>query len=400
MKILVVQESDWENNGPHQSHHLVERLLQKNHEIRIIDFKIRWNETPDIGIINPRKERMVEPKIIKDSYIKVITPSLIRIPILDYLSSLYYQKKELNLQFNDFKPDIVIGLGIINSRLALSICQNMSIPFVYFVIDVLHRLVPQKQFQFFAKFVESSIMKNSNYVLSINEKLQDYTVAMGAPVDKTEVLSAGVDLNLYNNANGKKIRADCGFEDKDVILFFMGWFYNFSGLQEAVVQIYEGADESIKLLLIGKGDARLELEKLVSALNLESRVKIVDWVDFSKIPDYIAASDFCILPSHKNEIMNDIVPIKMYEYLASGKPVISTELDGIMKEFGYENGVHYIKNPAELIPAVVEIMEGGNYDNLSIAAKKFTQNSDWSVITAKFEERLLDLIENTNIKCK
>ena len=39
MKILVVQESDWIERGPHQNHHLMERLSIKGHEVRVIDYE-------------------------------------------------------------------------------------------------------------------------------------------------------------------------------------------------------------------------------------------------------------------------------------------------------------------------------------------------------------------------
>ena len=42
MKILIVQESDWVEKGPHQSHHLMERLSKKGHEVRVIDYEILW----------------------------------------------------------------------------------------------------------------------------------------------------------------------------------------------------------------------------------------------------------------------------------------------------------------------------------------------------------------------
>ena len=40
MRILVVQESDWIVMGPHQSHHLMERLSERGHEVRVIDYEI------------------------------------------------------------------------------------------------------------------------------------------------------------------------------------------------------------------------------------------------------------------------------------------------------------------------------------------------------------------------
>ena len=44
MKILVLQESDWIEVGPHQSHHLMERMSLRGHEIEVIDFEIRWKK--------------------------------------------------------------------------------------------------------------------------------------------------------------------------------------------------------------------------------------------------------------------------------------------------------------------------------------------------------------------
>ena len=39
MKILMVQESDGVKRGPHQNHHLMERLSMKGHEVRVIDYE-------------------------------------------------------------------------------------------------------------------------------------------------------------------------------------------------------------------------------------------------------------------------------------------------------------------------------------------------------------------------
>ena len=68
-------------------------------------------------------------------------------------------------------------------------------------------------------------------------------------------------------------------------------------------------------------------------------ITIVDWVEYSDVPHYIAAADICLLPALLNKTMRDIVPIKLYEYLACGKPVIATRLPGIWTEFGSKNGI-------------------------------------------------------------
>lgn len=48
---------------------------------------------------------------------------------------------------------------------------------------------------------------------------------------------------------------------------------------------------------------------------------------FERVPEFLASADFCLLPAYiDEEIMQDIVPIKLYEYLAMKKVVIATEL--------------------------------------------------------------------------
>lgn|GEM_PF-6581798 len=49
------------------------------------------------------------------------------------------------------------------------------------------------------------------------------------------------------------------------------------------------------------------------------------------------------LPAHNNKILCDIVPIKMYVYMAMGRPVVATRLSGIMKEFGTDNCLLYAR---------------------------------------------------------
>ena len=68
--------------------------------------------------------------------------------------------------------------------------------------------------------------------------------------------------------------------------------------------------------------------------------------------------------------MRNIVPIKMYEYLASSKPVFCTNLSGIMKEFGEENGIHFVKNQREMIGEIKRLVNSDYLINLGEKARK------------------------------
>ena len=89
---------------------------------------------------------------------------------------------------------------------------------------------------------------------------------------------------------------------------------------------------------------------------------------------------------------NDIVPIKLYENKAMGKPVITTRLPGILKEFGDDNGVIYVDTPEEVLKEAIELVRNGRAKEEGIKARRFVEKYSWDSITDEFESVLEDVI--------
>ena len=392
MKILVVQESDWVMRGPHQNHHLMERLSRKGHEVRVIDYEI-LGESSD-GLVSERRVFEDEWKAVDGGGVTVIRPAIIKLPVLNYVSLLYTHRKEIKRQLDEFNPDVIIGFGILNAMLAIRLAGK--IPFVYYLIDTLYRLVPQKAFQPIARYIESKNLKKADKVITINEKLKDYAISMGANPDETYVVRAGVDLERYDpNMDGSEIRKRYGIKEDDSVLFFMGWLYDFSGLKEVATELSKIADEkpNIKLLIVGDGDAFDDLQRIREEYHLENRIILTGKQPYESIPSFIASSDVCLLPAYNNETMRDIVPIKLYEYMAMGKPVITTKLPGVMKEFGEGNGVLYVDKPEDALWKGVELIEGGTVEEHGVKARGFVEGCGWDDVVDEFEKILEEVIK-------
>jgi len=371
----------------------MERLVQWGHEVRVIDYDILWRKSADHSLISSRSIISASPKAIPDAMITVIRPSIIQIPVLEYISLLYSHRKEIIRQLDEFKPDIVIGFGILNARIAISSCRKRRVPFVYYIIDELHRLVPQPHFQRLARSIERQNYLTADLVLSINEGLREYTVDMGAMREKTRVIRAGVDLEWFSHADRRTKRDELGFAEDDIVLFFMGWLYEFSGLKEvAEALIQQGENSKLKLLVVGNGDLWEYLQNIKKMPGMSSKIITVGWQPYNSIPDFIAASDICLLPAQKNDIMKNIVPIKMYEYMAAGKPVIATNLSGIMKEFGTNNGVVYIDKPDEAVQKAITLSDPGERSEFGTKSRQFVEPNDWNAITHTFEKCLEEVI--------
>ncbi|MCD6515570.1 MAG: glycosyltransferase family 4 protein [Candidatus Odinarchaeota archaeon] len=394
MRILVVQESDWIKRGPHQQHHLMERLQLRGHKIRVIDFEIQWKENTSNSILSKRFICYVKGKTIKRSIITVIRPSILKIPLLDYASIPFTHGLEIIRQIKEFRPDIIIGLGILNTYIAMKLAKKFNIPFVYYLIDTLHRLIPIKKLRIFGKIFESQTLRSSKLVFTINKKLRDYAIELGADPKKIIVLGAGIDSKRFNpNISGESIRKRYGIKKNEIVLFFMGWLYEFSGLKEVAESLSKYKGNNIRLMVLGRGDLYTELAMMKKILG--DSLILVDWQPYEKVPEYIAASDICLLPAYNNEIMRDIVPIKIYEYMACGKPVIATKLPGIIKEFGKGNGIIYVNSPNEVLSVAAKLSRSRTkLRELGLRAANYVKRYSWKNITDQIEKILENLVGN------
>lgn len=399
MKILIVQETDWLKRNPAQQHHLADRLSVRGHEVRVIDFPLLWREGGGSGLILHRQEFDGVYKTLKNARVKVIRPGIVRLPLLDMGSILCTHRAEIKRQMKDFSPDVVMGFSILNSYMAMRAARNNGRPFVYYWLDALHTLVPIRLLQPLGKLLETHTLRKSDRVIVINDKLKDLVVRLGATADHTYVQKAGLDLATFvPTISREEIRSRHGFGMNDTVLFFMGWLYHFSGLKEVCLRLAGEKSTNLKLLIVGDGDAYKDLNDIIRTHGLEGRIVMAGKKTYSEIPSYIASSDFCLLPAYNNEIMRDIVPIKMYEYLALSKPVIATRLPGVMKEFGMDNGVTYVDKPEDVVEKVIELGRGDARIQLGKKARLFAEKHSWDRVTDELEQIMAQAIAEKKAK--
>jgi glycosyltransferase involved in cell wall biosynthesis len=374
----------------------MEKLSLKGHEIRVIDYDIDWRKEKRKKLYTKRTVFDNVHKIYPKARIQVIRPGTLKIPVLDYLSLWHSHKKEIKRQIREFKPDVIVGFGIINTYLASKIGKKCKIPFVYYWIDVLHTLISIKHLQFLGTYLEKATIKNSSKVITINKKLAEFVTKLGAEKEKTCVIGAGIDTKRYNpKMDGKEIRKKYGIERADKVLFFMGWLYQFSGLKEVALELVKIKDEkqNVKLLVVGDGDAFDDLQRIREEHHLDNQVILTGKQPYEKIPEFIAVADICLLPAYPNEkIMQDIVPIKMYEYMAMGKPIITTKLPGVMKEFCEGHGVIYVDKPEDVLKKAIELVEKEKVEEQGLKARGLVERYNWDDIVEEFEGVLEEIV--------
>jgi glycosyltransferase involved in cell wall biosynthesis len=97
-----------------------------------------------------------------------------------------------------------------------------------------------------------------------------------------------------------------------------------------------------KLVIVGGGHMLGRLKKLRANLGLEDAVFFTGFQPFRMMPEFINLSDVCINPFLVNETTRDIIPGKIIQYLACGKPVLATPLPGMLSLLsGLDCGIVY-----------------------------------------------------------
>ncbi len=396
MRLLITQETDWIKRNPLQQHHLAEMLSLRGHEIRVIDYELLWRTQGKREFFSRRQTFANVHKIYNDAKVTAIRPGIIKIPVLDYISLIFTHHSEIARQIKEFKPDAIIGFGILNSYLAVKAARKHNIPFVYHWLDVLHWLIPFKPFQPLGKLIESRTLRQSDKIVVVSDKLKEFVTKLGAEPERIEIVKTGISLKQFNPAiSGETIRRQYGIKKDDITLLFMGWLYHFSGLKEVALELTRTKRENIKFLIVGEGDAFNDLQRIQREHSLQNTVILTGRRPYEEIPGLIAAADICLLPADPTEkIMHDGLPAKIYEYMAMQKPMISTRLPGVMREFGEGNGVIYVDRPEDTVGKALELVASGQVKKLGLQARQFVESYSWDNIINQFEQILEEVRGN------
>lgn len=73
---------------------------------------------------------------------------------------------------------------------------------------------------------------------------------------------------------------------------------------------------------------------------------------YEELPAYLSGWDVALLPFAKNDSTKFISPTKTPEYLAAGRPVVSTSVRDVVRPYGEQKLVHIADDPAEFVEAI------------------------------------------------
>ncbi len=118
--------------------------------------------------------------------------------------------------------------------------------------------------------------------------------------------------------------------------------------------------------------------------------------NYKELPSYLSNWDVAILPFELNESTKYISPTKTPEYLAGGKPVISTSITDVVTPYGKLGLVHIADNANEFINAAEKIFQNKDKEKWSKNVDEFLADISWNK-TWKSMSKLIDEAIEKNI---
>lgn len=123
-----------------------------------------------------------------------------------------------------------------------------------------------------------------------------------------------------------------------------------------------------------------------SQLETRPNVHFMGEVPYQELPSYLYAFDVCIIPFRLNELILHTNPVKLYEYLSAGKPVVATALPELL---ALPSGVVRIASTeAEFIAGLSAAMEESKDQGARQRRSDWAKQHTWVKRAAQFDEAL------------
>jgi len=210
------------------------------------------------------------------------------------------------------------------------------------------------------KGFEKRIYNQVDFLSANNPAMADYCVKLGSRTKPTKVHFPPLDLSHFRaQGRDQDLRRSLGFKDDDHVLVYMGSFFYFSGLSDALNEFADVSRSSpnLKFLLVGGGEQDAELKQQVVRLGISEKVVFTGFVSYEELPRYLKVADVAVNTLEPTLVANVAFPNKVLQYMAAGLPVVSTRLDGLEQTFGERAGITWASDPRGVIRAASKLSQ-------------------------------------------
>ncbi len=189
------------------------------------------------------------------------------------------------------------------------------------------------------RFFERSAFKRCKFLITITRNLKDIYARRGFGKKKIHVLHDGVDIDQFDvDISKEEARKKLNLDAKEKLISYIGHLYPWKG-------VYTLVDASkflnAKVILVGGLEKDVKkIREYISKKNMNN-VVVIGHVGPNEVPIYLKAADVLVLPNSAKDVISMYYtsPLKLFEYMASKRPIVASNLPSIREILNEDNAV-------------------------------------------------------------
>lgn len=248
--------------------------------------------------------------------------------------------------------------------------------------------------------VERWTVARVDHILVVVEESRDRLMEeLGVPASRLTVVGNTPSAKRLERFPGPSASAGAGLEgvNAPLDLVYLGLLEQARGVAAAIEAVALCRDRGvpIRFTVIGDGRARTEFESLIRELSLtDSEVVMKGFLPYEEALEIVSSSQVGIIPHLPNESWNTTIPNKLFDYMAAGLAVISSDAKPakrVVEETGC--GRWFVGGDAESLTNVLEdLWRSGRWAEHGLKGREAIRNRfNWE----QDVERLLEAFRNT-----
>ncbi|TQV88889.1 glycosyltransferase [Aliikangiella coralliicola] len=218
-----------------------------------------------------------------------------------------------------------------------------------------------------------SAMNKANANVVKSNELKSKLVALGVNENKISVILNGVDKNKFQNIDQTKAREKLDLDPSEKYVIFIGNFQIEKGLNHLLDAVHQIKDRPFKLLVVGDGRLKTQVEAQIKELSISDKVQLVGRVSHEMIPVYMSAANLLCLPSLREGCPNVVI-----ESLTCGTPVVASKVGAVPDMITNETHGKMVEpaNSQALAEAIDQCLDLKNSSTLNFEWYSWEENAE------------------------
>ena len=306
--------------------------------------------------------------------------------------SRFFYRENIIPHFRDFQPDII---HLEEEAWSLNALQTIRLKNKYcpqsrFIFRTSLSVDIKQRFGFFPMWIEKKVFNHTDMAFPLSENGVNILRRRGYTKEVT-VFPNGVDLRMFYKMKVEDLRSELGL-DQTFVIGYVGRILRMKGL-DTLVEAIAQLNMNCKILLVGRGEYRSELEKLADQLVISERIVWIDGVPPEDVPKYLNCMDTLVLPSRTTPDWVEFFGRVLVEAMACQVPVIGSDSGEIPNVIG-NAGLTFPEGKAKLLADQIQMIAQDPVlrSNLLQLGLDRVEEFSWETIAQRTLEVYRDLV--------